>query len=73
MFHFFRKRNQAEAWESFDPIAYEANIEALAINAAARFARGGVALQVGRVLTCKRFEEEMEHLKNKVITNNYSF
>lgn len=73
MFRLFKKRTKIEPWENFDPVAYEANIEALAINAAARFARGGVALQFGRALTRKRFEEEMDALKSKVTTNNYSF
>lgn len=53
--------------------AFEREIEALAIGASGRVARGGVAQQFGRVLTTKKFAEEKEALKQKVSRNDYSF
>ena len=49
-----------------DEAAYNRQIESLAIDSAARLARGGVALQMGDVLSEREFQTEMEALRRKV-------
>ena len=55
-----------EWWETFDPVKFDAKMEELALATTLRFARGGVALHSGRILTEERFEAELEQLRRKV-------
>jgi|JI61114C2RNA_FD_contig_21_16712768_length_290_multi_3_in_0_out_0_1 hypothetical protein len=49
-----------------DEAAYGKEIEAMAIDSAARMARGGVALQLGDVISETEFQTEMDQLRSKV-------
>lgn len=49
-----------------DEVAYGKEIEAMAVDSAARMARGGVALQIGDVISETEFQKEMDQLRNKV-------
>jgi hypothetical protein len=49
-----------------DESAYAEKIEALAIESSSRMARGGVALQMGDVVTEAQFNRQMVSLKERV-------
>lgn len=49
-----------------DEAAYAAHIDSLAVEASARVARGGIALQMGDVITKGEFDREMETLTREV-------
>lgn len=49
-----------------DEAAYRKKIEAMAVDSAARMARGGVALQSRDVISETEFQSEMDQLRTKV-------
>lgn len=49
-----------------DEAAYRRCIDAIAVDSAARMARGGIALQYGDVVSEVEFEKEMRELKLQV-------